>query len=169
MKYTSAEAAKLLRKLNEDLTAELGMEAQSREFVAAVGESVDDVRPAYDYAAANAKIDALQATVRRLKHAINIFNTTHAVPGFDMTIDEMLVYIPQLSAKKDKLAGMKNRLPKTREASYGRGNSGVIEYRYVNYSIKDVSADYDAVCAELSRAQTALDLVNSTEVLDFEL
>lgn len=169
MKYTSAEAAKLLRKLNDDINAEVQMEAQSREFVAAVSEVPDDVRPEYDYAAVNAKIDALQATIRRLKHTINVFNSTTLVPGFDITIDEMLVYIPQLSAKREKLNAMKSKLPKAREVSYGRSNSNIIEYRYVNYSIKDVSADYDAVCDELSRAQTALDLVNSTATMEFEL
>ena len=63
---------------------------------------------------------------------------------------------------------MKSKLPKTREQPYSRSGSN-IEYRYVNYSIKDVSADYDAVCAELTRAQTALDLINSTATLEFVL
>ena len=168
MKYTSAEAAKLLRRLNDEIAAEQQLEAQSREFVVAVTEVPDDVRPEYDYAAVNARIDALQASVRRLKHAINVFNATHTVPGFEMTIDEMLVYLPQLKAKKEKLAAMKVKLPRAREQSYGRSNSGVIEYRYVNYSIKDVAADFDAVSEELSRAQNALDLVNSTETLEFD-
>lgn len=168
MKYTSAEAAKLLRRLNDEIAAEQQLEAQSREFVVAVTEVPDDVRPEYDYAAVNARIDALQASVRRLKHAINVFNATHTVPGFEMTIDEMLVYLPQLKAKKEKLAAMKVKLPKAREQSYGRSNSGIIEYRYVNYSIKDVAADFDAVSEELSRAQNALDLVNSTETLEFD-
>ena len=88
MKYTSAEASKLLRKLNDDIKAELQLESQSREFVAATTEVPDDVRPEYDYAAANAKIDALQASVRRLKHAINVFNAATVVPGFDFTIDD---------------------------------------------------------------------------------
>jgi hypothetical protein len=46
-----------------------------------------------------------------------VFNVTHTVPGFDMTIDQILVYIPQLTAKKIKLYEMKTKLPKTRDES----------------------------------------------------
>lgn len=37
MTYTSAQAAKLLRKLNDEYAALLGKEAKSKEFNAAVG------------------------------------------------------------------------------------------------------------------------------------
>ena len=47
MTYTSAQAAKLLRRLNDEYAAMLEREALSREFNAAVGENVDAVRPAY--------------------------------------------------------------------------------------------------------------------------
>ena len=43
------------------------------------------------------------------------------VDGFGITIDEMLVYIPQLTKRKIKLLKMKSRLPKERvEEQYGR-------------------------------------------------
>ncbi len=167
MKYTSAEAAKLLRKLNEDLTAIEVNETQSREFLAALGEDVDSVRPAYDYSATQGKIKELEERVRKVKHAINVFNTTTQVPGFDMTIDQMLVYIPQLSRKRDKLYSMKMRLPKVRENISGFGKSNaVIDYRYANYDIAKAAADYEEVSNLLSKAQTALDLVNSTETME---
>lgn len=54
MTYTSAQAAKLLRRLNDEYAAMLEREALSREFNAAVGENVDAVRPAYSYADAKA-------------------------------------------------------------------------------------------------------------------
>ncbi len=54
----------------------------------------------------------MEAKIRKLKHAINIFNATQTVDGFDMTIDELLVYIPQLTKRKSKLLEMKSRLPK---------------------------------------------------------
>ena len=49
MTYTSAQAAKLLRKLNDEYAALLGKEAKSKEFNAAVGENVESVRPEYSY------------------------------------------------------------------------------------------------------------------------
>ena len=93
----------MLRKLNDNYQALIDKEELSREFHAAVGEDVESVRPAYDYSAVQAQLDTIQAQVRRIKHAINVFNTTHIVPGYDMTVDERLVHIPQLTKKKEKL------------------------------------------------------------------
>ena len=49
MKYTSAEANKLLKKLNDEYAALLDREKRSREFRAAMGEDIESVRPAYHY------------------------------------------------------------------------------------------------------------------------
>ena len=50
MKYTSAQANKLLKKLNDEYSALLDREQRSRTFRAAMGEDIESVRPAYDYA-----------------------------------------------------------------------------------------------------------------------
>ena len=92
MKYTSAQANKLLKKLNDEYSALLDKEQRSRDFRAAMGEDIESVRPAYDYAKTQARLEELEGAIRRLKHAINCFNTTQVVDGFGITIDEMLVY-----------------------------------------------------------------------------
>lgn len=167
MKYTSSEANKLLRRLNEEREAVLEKEQKSSTFLAAMGEDPETVRPKYDYAAAQRTLQELEQKIRAVKHAVNQFNLTHTVPGFDMTVDQMLVYIPQLTARKNKLALMKGRLPKQREAieRYGRINS-VIDYMYANYDIEAAEADYQAAAAELARAQAALDVLNNTEQME---
>jgi len=167
MKLTSAQAAKLLKKLNDDYSAILEREAKSCTFNAAMGEDPDTVRPEYDYAAAQKELCELEAKIRKLKHAVNVFNATHTVPGCDMTIDEMLIYIPQLSRKKEKLAEMRAKLPKAR-VEFIR-NSNIIDYTYTNYDIKAANADYEAVSDELSKAQLALDGVNASEIFEVEL
>ena len=166
MKYTSAQANKLLKKLNDEYSALLDKEQRSRDFRAAMGEDVESVRPAYDYAETQARLAELEGKIRALKHAINCFNMTHFVDGFEMTIDEMLVYIPQLTRRKNKLREMKSRLPKERiEEQYGR-QSNIIDYRYANYDIAAVEADYDKTVDELSRAQLALDAINGRETFN---
>ena len=143
MKYTSAQANKLLKKLNDEYSALLDKEQRSRDFRAAMGEDIESVRPAYDYAKTQARLEELEGAIRRLKHAINRFNTTQVVDGFGITIDEMLVYIPQLTKRKSKLLEMKSRLPKERvEEQYGR-QSNIIDYTYTNY-------DLAAVCSATS-------------------
>ncbi len=167
MKYTSAEAAKILRQLNEDYSSVLNMETESCTFIAAVSEDIETVRPEYDFEETQKKLAEIEEKIRRVKHALNVFNTTHTVPGFDMTVDEMLVYIPQLTRKKNKLAGMKDRLPKVRQAANYRSN--IIDYSYANYDIKSAEAEYTRVAETLAKAQLALDTLNSTETMEIDI
>lgn len=160
---TSAEAAKILKKLNEALSSVISKEEQSKDFLAALGEDPESVRPDYDYAATSRKIEELESRIRALKHAINLFNTATVVPKTDMTVDQVLIRIPQLTKKCEKLWQMMNTLPKVRENASGYGhNSAIIDYRYTNYDIGQVEKDYYACKSELDCAQLQLDLVNST-------
>ena len=49
MKYTSAEAGKLLKKLNDERASILLREENGKEFLAAVGEGIESVRPDYNF------------------------------------------------------------------------------------------------------------------------
>ena len=168
MKCTSAEAAKLLRKLNDEYNALLLKEEQSKSFLAAMGEDVESVRPQYDYAETQRKLSELEDKIRKLKHSINLFNANFLIADFNMTIDEMLIYIPQLTKRKTKLYEMKSKLPKTREDDrYGR-HSNIIDYRYSNYDIDAVTEDYLKVADQLAKAQTALDVVNNTQYFEID-
>ena len=142
---------------------------KSRTFLAAVGEDVESVRPAYDYAAVQAQIAQLQGEIRTIKHAVNLFNCTHMVPGFDMTIDQMLVYLPQLTSECRKLSEMRDMLPKERQEVFGKSNPNLIDYLYANYDIEQAQADYAAMTDTLARAQLALDQVNQTETMEIAL
>ena len=166
MKITSAEAAKLLRGLNDEYNTISAEERNSKEFNAAVGEDVEELRPDYDYTETQQKLDELNTKIRKLKHTINVFNTVTEIPGFGMTIDQALIYIPQLGSKRSKLYSMMNVLPKRRcPSSY----NNIIDYTYTNYDVKQAKADYNKVSDELARLQTALDLVNSTATMEVEL
>lgn len=49
MKYTSAEAGKLLKKLNDERASILLREENGKEFLAAVVEDIESVRPDYNF------------------------------------------------------------------------------------------------------------------------
>ena len=167
MKYTSAQANKILVGLNVDRDALLSKEQLGLEFTAATCENLDDARPPYDYAAVQAELAEIEAKIRKVKHAINTFNVSHEIPEFNMTIDMALVYIPQLTQRKNKLAGMRNRLAKMRCQNYDGSN--LINYTYANYDIEKADADYKAAAAELAKLQNALDLENSTAEFEIDI
>ena len=165
MKHTSAEANKLLKEKNEYLKRLQGREYMTSRFTVALGEDVESVRPAYNYSEVQQEMDKVCGEIRRIKHAISLFNATTVIPGFNITIDEMLVYIPQLNARKGRLEALSGLLPKQRkdDCSYRSGGSNLVEYVYANYDISLAEKDYKKVSRELSKAQTALDVVNNSE------
>lgn len=167
MKMTSAQAAKLLRQLNDDLRTLQLREEKTSSFIAALEEDIESVRPMYNFQEMCDAQAEVERKIQKVKHAINVFNTTTEVPNFDMTIDEMLVFLPQLTKKCEVLSRMKDALPKVREnTGYSRSGS-IIDYRYANYDIEQVSKYYTSVSNMLSMAQTSLDLVNNT--VEFEV
>lgn len=169
MKMTSAQAAKLLRQWNESLKALQRREENTKTFLASLGEDLESVRPEYDYTAMQAEQAAIEANIRKLKHTLNVFNTTTIIPEFEMTIDQMLIYLPQLTNRLEKLSRMKELLPKQRENALYSRNSAIIDYRYANYDIQTVEKDYEVLAETLAKAQTALDYINNTMLLEVDL
>ena len=171
MRYTSAEAAKLLRGLKEDQQLLLAEEANNRFFLAATGEDVESLRPEYDYEKTQEQLAVIEEKIRKVKHAINLFNCSTVVSG--KTIDEVLVYLPQLQERRSKLSCMIGRREKqrARAAMMSRysGSSAIIDYEYTNYDIKKAEADYRRVCDEIASLQTALDAANTTGQIEIDL
>ncbi len=167
MKLTPAEANKLLRKLNNDRDKLFEMERQSMTFVAATVENPDDARPEYSYEETRKKLNELDLQVRTVKHELNRFNVTTMLPDFGMTIDQALVYIPQLSQQIRRLADMRLVPKKTRNTSMRASN--LIEYTYANFDPEQAETDYSGLSDELARLQNALDLINSTAQIEIDL
>ena len=160
MKVTSAEANKMIRQLRDQKELLFTQEKNVISFVAATTENVEEVRPAYSYEEMAAKFDEIDRKVRKIKHALNVFNSTTVVDGFDMTIDEMLVFLPQATDRLRKLTVMLSKPAKSRAENTGR--TAIIEYEYLNYDLAKVQKDYDDLMDMKNRALTALDVVNNT-------
>lgn len=167
MLITSAKAAKMLRQLNDELRTLQVREGKTKTFVAALQEDIESVRPKYNFKEMRDAQAEVERKIRKLKHALNVFNTTTVVPDFDMTIDEMLVFLPQLNKQCSLLSGMRDAMPKVRVSSGYSANSAILDYQYTNYDIEEANKLYIELSDILAKAQTALDLINST--VEFEI
>lgn len=166
MRMTSAKANKMLRSLNDEHSKLVNKEKKESSFLAVMGEDPETVRPAYDYEAVQSELEEIEGKVRTLKHAIFDFNMNTIVPEFGMTIDEMLIYIPQLSQRLSRLENLAMMIPKEREFSMG---SNIVDYRYANFDIEKASADYSHTRELLSKAQMALDKLNNSVEFEVDL
>jgi len=167
MRYTSAEANKLLKGLEARIADLKKKENKSCSFHAASTEDPETLRPAYDFEDTQKQIAALEQDVRTVKHAINVFNVTHTLPGFDdMTIDCALIYLPQLSNRVRKLQEMAAALPRERVDSF---RSNIIDYVIANYDIADAEKAYHAEQEKLNAIQIALDAANSGDTMEIDV
>ena len=163
--FTSASANKLLRTYEDEKNYLLSMEADSATYVLADGEKEEP--PAYSYEETAARLAQIDREVRKLKHAINVFNVGAVLPKLGITIDEALVKMAQLTRTRARLDSMRKRLPKARKQDYGRTN--LIEYEYVNYDLQKVQEDYQKVCQEIMEIQMELDYCNQTVTFEVDL
>ena len=165
---TSAYANKVLRKLTEDKEYWRRKENEGCTYVAAIDE--EPVIPDYDYEKVAAEITAIDEKILKIKHAININNATNkvAVGNAEMTIDEILVKMAQLSKRKAVLDNLRKREPKTRiNSGLYSSRKTAPEYEYVNYDIELVKKEYERIDAEIAAMQIALDKYNQT--FEFEV
>ena len=167
MEMTSAQANKLIKQLKDHIRLLESQERNLTSFIAATTENVEEVRPAYSYEETAARYDELETAIRKIKHALNRFNASTVPEGTDMTIDEILVFLPQATERLRKLSVMLSRPAKLRAEDTGR--TSIIEYEYLNYDLAAVQRDYDALMEKKTMVMTALDLANNTLLFDVDL
>ncbi len=168
-KMTSAYANKVIRKLNEDKEFWLNKEREGSTYVAAADE--EPVIPEYDYETVVKQITELDARILKIKHAININNATNhiKVGEEEMSIDEILVRMAQLSNRKSVLDIMRKREPKKRiNSGYYAARKAAPEFEYINYDLEVVKREYERVDAEIAAMQIALDKYNQTFEFDVD-
>ena len=125
MKLTSAEANKLIKQLRDEIALIEAQEKNAYRFVAATIEDKAEVRPNYSFAETAAALDEREEKIRRIKHALNVFNATTKPDGVDMTIDELDAVVKPVVEESihdsaiqiQKVAGNNDVVVKTRRKS----------------------------------------------------
>jgi hypothetical protein len=168
MKMTSAFANKMIRKLKEDKEFYLNKEREGYTYVASLDET--PVIPDYDYSEVAAKLDEIDLQIMKIKHALNVVNATNRVTvgETEYTIDEILVRMAQLSARKITLDDMRKQQPKSRINSGPYSvKKAVPEYQYINYDLDLIKKEYEKIDSQIALMQLALDRFNQT--FEFEV
>ena len=167
MKLTSAEANKMINQLRDEYRLILDQESNVVSFIAATTENIEDARPPYDYQETAAKKRAIEEKIRKIKHALNLFNVSTKVADSDMTIDEVLVFLPQSTDALRLMKVMLSKPAKSRAENTGR--TSIIEYEYLNYDLEQVREDYNALAEKKGRLLTALDVLNNTVQFEVDI
>lgn len=169
MKMTSAYANKVLKSLEDDKYYWVNKEASSNSYVVAINE--EPVVPEYDYAEVAATIDAIDNKICIIKHALNLSNSTAivAVGEKEMSVDTILIRMAQLNKRKSFLDSLRKMLPKQRENQTYYSRNAVPEYRYINFDLELIKAEYERISKEVMGMQMALDIYNQTVQFDVDI
>ena len=164
-KVSPQTVAKKINALKEELKDLERSEKQSCTFTFTVGEDFEAIRPSYDYKETQKRYMELTEEIRKLRHTMNVFNTSTIVPGFDMTVDQMLWYLPQMRERKQTLKKLEGQPISGRSSGIFEG---IVRYEYCNYSVQKATEDYKKIADEYAKAHTALDLINVTGEIEID-
>lgn len=169
MKMTSAYANKIIKQLKEERMFLLNREHEDSIYT--VAENEEPLIPEYNYEEVRDKISEINEKIYKIKHAINIANTTRSVAIGDKeyTIDMLLVRMAQLNERKVVLNEMRSKPYRSRKSGYYSSTIRPIEYVYTNYDPEIVKADFEKISREIMDIQLALDQHNQTYTFEVEI
>jgi hypothetical protein len=104
----------VLKKLQDDKSFWLSKERDGYLYVAAIDE--EPVIPEYDYNQISDEIKNIDRKIVKIKHAINVINSTSEIEIGDesMTIDQILISMAQLNNRRSMLDNMRKQQEKRR-------------------------------------------------------
>lgn len=161
---TSAMANKMIKALEDDKREIILAQENNMSYIETVGYDLEI--PEYNFRETQDRIAEIDEKIRKIKHAINIFNTTTILPEVKITIDEALVYMAQLNRVLMILERMKDATKKSR---YRGSDRSLVEYQCVNYEIEDARHKYEVIRAQITAIQLALDKVNQTVLFEIDV
>lgn len=164
-------AQKMVKQLQTEVDSLLWLEKERRTYSYIAGE--EPVIPEYDFTDNTQKIWELNVKISKLKHAINVFNTTTYLPysarwdkyGGEITIDMALVILAMDSNQKHKLEMMRIGKKMDRRTVA----SGVSEYTVLNYDPYTAKCVYDDTCEEITLLQQEISTLNMTKVFEVDI
>lgn len=156
MKKCNTEIMKDIKKLEEIKENLRANESQNCTVTYLQKETPIDT--GYDYKKTSEELKKCDQEIRRLKTILANVNATVIVEGFDMTINEALIYLAQLNEDLKRLNNLITINPLSRRSSY----DGVPEFTKITFNREEVKNDYETVRNLIPNLQMAIDRTNLT-------
>ena len=162
MKKCNTQIMKEIKKLEEYRTKWINVERAN--CTVSYLQDEEPVLPDYDYETTRVNIDHLDNEIRRLKGLLAYSNVTTIVDGFDMNINDALIYLAQLKQKEAHFNFLMNK-NKIDRSTTGFG-SAVIQFTKILYDQDVVREELNIVTETIMQLQMAIDRTNLTNMID---
>lgn len=123
----------------------------------------EPIMPNYDYVETSEALLEYDNRIRKLKGLLAYANATTIVEGFDMTINEALIYLAQLNVRVKRYDYLISFQKMTRKTV---GIDGKIEYTKILYDQEDAGRKLEEAKSEVIQLQMAIDRTNLTSFID---
>lgn len=156
MKFTGNTALKTISLLEIEKNKLLNDEKSGMVYSYFEGE-VPSI-PKYSFIETYEKVKQIDSDIAKIKHSVKQFNLTNVGSLTGLTGDEILVYLPQYTAMKNRLSRMRQIPEKTRQRSLSGGNGS--EYQIRNFDVEEVEKKYQEVSLYLMNLQEDMNRIN---------
>ena len=160
MQLCNAEVIKKIKDLEEQKQEILADE--QKNCTTTYQTETDMIDTGYDFESTRKAVENLNREIMKLKHALNVSNSTVTVGEFNLTIGECLVYMAQLNNEKNVLERMSRNRSKSRASLY----NGSVEYTITNYDVEICKAELNDIKETVRKLQLAIDRVNLNNMIE---
>ena len=127
------------------------------------GEDPSAKKPEYDYVETWNQIMEFDDSIRSVKHAINSFSVSRYVPEYDMTLDELEMYLEDLDRRFNTLKELGEAHPIKRTIV-----NRSVRHTIANYDLKQARKDSERLDDECRKVRRIISEIKESEVFENE-
>ena len=127
------------------------------------GEDPSAKKPEYDYVETWNQLMEFDDSIRSVKHAINSFSVSRYVPEYDMTLDELEMYLEDLDRRFNTLKELGDAHPIKRTIV-----NRSVRHTIANYDLKQARKDSERLDDERRKVRRIISEIKESEVFENE-
>ena len=125
------------------------------------GEDPSAKKPEYDYVETWNQLMEYDDSIRSVKHAINSFSVSRYVPEYDMTLDELEMYLEDLDRRFNTLKELGDAHPIKRTIV-----NRSVRHTIANYDLKQARKDSERLDDERRKVRRIISEIKESEVFE---